>query len=296
MYPFNFEPSCHGFNPTEVFVVMPFDNKYDTVFTELIQPSVKLVMTNLSRDLYPYRTKDDPRTISGWNEVIEHLYPAQIVLGVLTKEINANVYYELGIAHATQVIQRQVLIAEEDYNPQFDTKDLIFMKYSPEKPEASVEELAERIEAALNGWNVEKERIVKNAIANISPTEFEILMHWGRRPRFSLKTSEEGPTDYEREIATFHGRDSRFMQGVFERHCAAIGELQRAGLLGLETDAEPGLIRFSYWWTDLGNLVLMKFEQIDNVERMQRYQDMPQHLRPPTSSFAPTYTPDQDNI
>ena len=289
MYPFNFEPSCPGLNPTEVFVVMPFDSKYDKVFTELIQPSVKLVETDLSHDLYAYRTKDDLRTISGWNEVMEHLYPAQVVLGVLTKEINANVYYELGIAHATQVIQRQVLIAEEGYKPQFDTKDLIFMKYSPEQPEAFVKELAERIKAALNEWNVEEERIVKNAIANISPIEFEILMHWGRHRQFSLKTSAGGPTDYEVEIATVHGGDSRFMQGVFERHCAAIGKLQQAGLLGLDTDAEPGLIKFSYWWTDLGNLVLLKFKQIDNEERKKRYQHLPQHLHHSTSSFAPTY-------
>lgn len=290
MYPHNFEPSLSGLNPEEVFVVMPFDSKYDKVFTELIQPAVKLVETNLPHNLSAYRTKGDLRTILGWNEVMEHLYSAQVVLGVLTEEINANVYYELGIAHATQVIQRQVLIAEEGYKPQFDTKDLIFMKYSPEKLENSVEELVERIKAAFDGWNVEKERIVKNAIANISPIEFEILMHWGRNRGFSLKTSAGGPTDYEVEIAAAHGGDSRFMQGVFERHCAAIGELQRAGLLGLDTDAEPGLIKFSYWWTDLGNLVLMKFEQIDNEERRQRYQNMPQHLRHPTSSFAPTYT------
>ena len=50
---------------------------------------------------------------------------AQIVLGVLTDD-NPNVFYELGIAHATQPITRQILIAENGYKPRFDTKDLIY--------------------------------------------------------------------------------------------------------------------------------------------------------------------------
>ena len=85
---------------------MPFAPEYDRVFTDLIQPAVAIAANNLERSLSPYRTKGDPRTTSGWVEVLEHLYTAQVVLGVLTKEVNANVQYELGIAHATQPIRR----------------------------------------------------------------------------------------------------------------------------------------------------------------------------------------------
>ena len=185
MYPYDFKPTLHGLNPEEVFVVMPFDKKYDSVYTDLIEPAVKLTASNLSRNLGPYRTKDDPRTISGWLEVLEHLYPAQVVLGVLTVEVNANVYYELGIAHATQQLRRQVLIAEDAYSPQFDTKDLIFLKYSPSNLAASVSDLANRIETALIEWDVEQERLVKHAIANLSPIDFEVSCFGGIRARIS---------------------------------------------------------------------------------------------------------------
>ena len=80
MYPYNFVPTRLGLNPEEVFVVMPFDEKYEDVFTDLIDPAVRVVSTKLSRALVAYRTKDDPRTISGWIQVLEHSYPAQIVL------------------------------------------------------------------------------------------------------------------------------------------------------------------------------------------------------------------------
>lgn len=103
MYPFSFRPSTKGINHREVFVVMPFDPEYDCVFHELIEKAVSIVADRKKTDLYPFRTDKDPRTVLGWVEVLEHLYPAKIVLGVLTKETNANVFYELGIAHATSI-------------------------------------------------------------------------------------------------------------------------------------------------------------------------------------------------
>jgi hypothetical protein len=134
MYPYDFDPSLRGLNPEEVFVVMPFAPVYDPIYTDMVEPAVRVAGTSLQRSLRAYRTKGDLRTTSGWIEVMDHLYTAQIILGVLTSTVNPNVHYELGIAHATQPICRQVLIAEKDYKPQFDTKDLIFMEYSPLRP------------------------------------------------------------------------------------------------------------------------------------------------------------------
>lgn len=279
MYPYDFEPSLKGLNPEEIFVVMPFASKYDPVFTHLIEPAVQQVDRKMKRPLTGYRTKGDPRTTSGWLEVLEHLCSAQVVLGVLTEEANPNVYYELGIAHATQPIRRQVLIAETNYRPQFDTKDLIFMRYAPGTPADSVSDLAQRVETALVEWKVDQERMVRHAIAKLSPFDFEVVMFWAGRGNFAFGTSGTGPSDYERQISAVHGGDKRFMNGVFERHCGAIGRLQQNGLLGLSTHAASGHIEFSYYWTDLGNLVLVHFQLIDDSERRRRYEGMPKHLR-----------------
>lgn len=279
MYPYEFTPTRKGLNPEEVFVVMPFANKYDQVYNDLIKPAVDSAAKQLNRSLSPYRTKGDLRTTSGWIEVMEHLYTAQVVLGVLTKQVNANVQYELGIAHATQPIRRQVLIAEKGYKPAFDTKDIIFMKYSPNSLNDSVSDLADRIQTALQEWEVEQENIVRHAIAKITPFEFEIIMQWASMTHFAVATAGSGPVDYELHVAQTHGHDKRYMQGVFRRHCDAIGRLQRSGLLGLNTRAVPPRVEFSYYWTDLGNLVLLKFGLIDQPERLQRYEKMPEHLR-----------------
>jgi hypothetical protein len=279
MYPYNFEPTLRGLNPEEVFVVMPFDSKYDTVFKDLIEVATGRAAEKLKRSLRAYRTKGDPRTTSGWIEVLEHLFPAQVVLGVLTVETNANVHYELGIAHSTQPLSRQVLIAEDGYRPQFDTKDLIFLRYDPGNPAASVDSLAERIETALTSWSQGQERVVRHAIARLSPYDFEVVMAWGHVRSFAVKTTDGGPADYYRRMAALHAGDRDYMDGVFGRHCEAIARLQEIGLLGLETNPAPGGVTFSYWWTDLGNMVLAQFNLIDDSERRARFARMPSHLR-----------------
>jgi hypothetical protein len=158
MYPYDFTPRLKGLNPEGVFVVMPFAGDYDKIYTELIDPAVASAGRKLGRVLRAYRTKGDLRTTSGWIEVMEHLYTAQVVLGVLTNAVNANVQYELGIAHSSQPIQRQVLIAEREHKPAFDTKDLIFMEYSASSPGDSVAELAERIQTSIEWWGLSKRR------------------------------------------------------------------------------------------------------------------------------------------
>ena len=179
MYPFDFEPSNKGINPEEIFAVMPLAEEYKDVFNILIKNATSQVAARRGIKLEAFRSDLDPRTVARWIQVLEHLYPAQIVLGVLTEKINPNVFYELGIAHATQPLSRQVLIAEKEYFPRFDTKDLIFMRYDHGNVAASIDELAKRIEAALDSWRYENELLVRKAIARLSPFDFEFVMAWG---------------------------------------------------------------------------------------------------------------------
>jgi hypothetical protein len=103
MYPYNFRPNYSGIDHKKIFVVMPFDKKYDKVLAELIIPATKeanrILRHKKSLRLSPYRTKDDLKTQSGWINVLENLNTAQIVLGVLSGA-NPNVFYELGISYA----------------------------------------------------------------------------------------------------------------------------------------------------------------------------------------------------
>jgi hypothetical protein len=161
MYAFDFVTKARGIDHTLIFVAMPFDNKYNTIYNDLIIPAIDRTNIKLNNKgallLKPFRTKDDIRTTSGWINVLEHLNVAQIVIGVMTDN-NQNVFYEMGIAHATQQIARQILIANKGYERSFDTKDLIYHEYDENMISNSIDALANKITDAIKTYNLELEK------------------------------------------------------------------------------------------------------------------------------------------
>ncbi|MFH1974919.1 MAG: hypothetical protein ABIJ52_05065 [Pseudomonadota bacterium] len=69
MYAFDFKPTTNGIDHRLIFVAMPFDDKYDPIFNDLIEPATALANVKLNNNnnlkLKPFRTKDDIRTTSG---------------------------------------------------------------------------------------------------------------------------------------------------------------------------------------------------------------------------------------
>lgn len=278
MYPYDFRPKQKAINFIEVFVVMPFDKEYDDIFTKLIEPATKKANEILNytghQALSAYRTKEDIRTTSGWINVLEHLLTAQVVIGVLTSD-NANVFYELGVAHATEPITRQILIANKGYKPKFDTKDLIYYEYEDDL-EKSVEPLAIRIADAIKTYAIEQERKIHQARMLLSPYEFELLMIHGGTRNFALHTSMKGKTQYEKAMVKKFGER---MKGCFEKHVQAIANLCSHGILGFNTssDVKEGktIVHFSYHWTELGNCILNLMKLISLEELKARREGMP---------------------
>lgn len=274
MYPYEFEPKRPGINHREIFVAMPFDPKYDDVFEVLIKQATEEANKRLGYDeslsLSAYRTKDDIRTTSGWINILEHLLTAQIVLGVLTSD-NPNVFYELGIAHATQPVTRQILMANKGYKPKFNTKDLIYHEYDDSNLESSIEPLARKIEDAIKTYKIQHEKIVHLARMRIGPREFEVVMKHGWNSHFVLDTSEEGLQNYEEQ----------FGRGTIEKHIYGITNLCQQRLLALytisERDDESGQVRveFSYYWTSLGNDVLHLLNLITEEKSRERKSTLP---------------------
>jgi len=266
MYPYEFEPKRKGINNKKLFVVMPFSKKYDNIYLDLIDPAVDEANKKFEKEGYPplepYRSRDDIRTISGWINVLERLYTAKIVLGVLTSN-NPNVFYELGIAHATQPITRQILIAHKRYKPKFDLKDLIFYKYD-KNLQKSVVPLAKKIEDAVKWYKIEEEKRVHKARMHVGSYGFAVMMRHGEHKNFVIPFSKK--EKYE-EI---------YGEGSFESHLIGITNLCNQNLIGLNTakrDSEG--VEYSYWWTGLGNEVLQLIGKIKEEEKRERNLNLP---------------------
>lgn len=284
MYVYNFKPTFQSIEFRKVFIAMPFEDKYDNIFHKLIEPAVQLASQKLGLKkeevLFAFRTKEDINTTSGWINVMENLLTAQVVIGVLTSN-NPNVFYELGIAHATQPLVRQILIAKKDYKPRFDLKDLIFYGYENNFGK-SIDPLAIRIKQSIEMYKTEEDKIFHRARMPIGPYEFEVLMDHANDRNFVMHTSKQGREDYQNWAKQKHNDDEQYWKGAFERHVVAITNLGRQGLLGLNTKSERTAtgtgVEFSYHWTDLGNCVLNLMKLITDEELKARRRGMPKYF------------------
>ena len=274
MYPYKFKPEQPGIRHTEIFVAMPFDSKYNAIYENLICPAAveanKTLELPEKQHLKPFITKDDIRTTSGWINVLEHLIPARIVIGVLTSPHNGNVFYELGIAHALQPISRQILIAEEGYERTFDTKDLIYYNYDQDDLKGSIVPLSKRIVDAYRTYKIEEERIIRQYRRALTPYALEVCMIHGKNRNFAIAQDAAGRAKYEDEFGC----------GAYDRYIKGLDLLCRRALVGLNhktlrSDDSGVLMENSYYWTSLGNDVLHFLEIIDGTVLMKRREEMP---------------------
>jgi len=260
MYAFDFKPTHQGIDHGLIFVAMPFDVEYNIIYDDLIVPATILANKKLHFPLrHPFRTKDDIKTTSGWISVLENLYTAQIVIGVLTGN-NINVFYELGIAHATQQIARQILIAEKGYKPSFDTKDLIYLEYDEKKISESVEPLGDKIVQAIEDYDLRKDIEVKKARGALGVAGFCAILRYGKDRNFAVHAHELLELENQDKAPYRDGLDILCQQGLL--------------FLNTAIQAGPKPISFSYWWTGIGNDVLRLLDIITDDQLLKRKTDI----------------------
>ena len=239
MYPYNFRPQNVFIDRNKVFVAMPFEKKYEYIYEDLVLPSIEKVYYKSDIRLKPYLVKDPQYTRTGWIDILENIYTSRIVIGVLTSD-NPNVFYELGIAHATQQIERQLLIAPNDYKPKFDLKDLIYIKYDSKDLKSGVADLSNAIMDTLKLYDYENDRLVQQALSKLSTMELAIINDFYRQSHFVPTSDEDSLLETEFRLGT-----------AFLCH---------AGLLRLSFKSVTEVLKqISYYWTDLGNSVLKKW-------------------------------------
>ena len=275
MYPYNFLKQHRSINHRKIFVVMPLAEEYNNIYKSLIKRAVEdaneiLNFVKKEEKLFCIRADDDVTTRTGWENVLEHLTSARIVLGVLTDQ-NHNVFYELGIAHSTQPIERQLLIADNKYDPAFDIKDLIFYKYDPKDWDKSKIELAKWIVEVFKSYDIENEKVIKQARMSLGPYAFEVIMKRSRSSHFAIQLGNEEQIKQFEEIEGL---------GAIERFVLGIQTLCDHKLLGLNTISRPkgeGVnVEFSYYWTSLGNDVLYMMGLIPEPELLRRRVKLPE--------------------
>ncbi|MFX0136507.1 MAG: hypothetical protein ACFFDN_22900 [Candidatus Hodarchaeota archaeon] len=132
------------FTKLNAFVLMPFDKEFNEVYTDLIKPAFEAVGYKVER-------ADD--IVSHENilkDIVRSIAKADLIIADLTS-LNANVFYELGIAHT---LQKPVIIITQSIDEvPFDLASYRVIQYSTHFKETPklAEKLKERGEKAKGG-------------------------------------------------------------------------------------------------------------------------------------------------
>lgn len=155
------------------FVIMPFGGWLDDYYRDIYAPAIK------SAGLDPHRADDLFRPSTIVNDIWAYTKRARVILADLSGK-NANVFYELGLAHA--LAKPAILVAESMDDVPFDLRALRVLVYDKNAPD----------------WGAGLEAKVKSSIDEVLKSPAEAVL-----PAF-LDTRGSGPkptlTPQEKEM------------------------------------------------------------------------------------------------
>ena len=141
------------------FVMMPFASPIGTYFSQIYEPAIK------KAGLTPVRADTD---IFGTGKIIDQIWrgisDAKILLADLTTK-NANVFYELGLAHALN--KPVVLVAGKHDDVPFDLRHIRVIYYELDDPFWGAKLLDKVAENLLSALSNPEEALFKTILSEV---------------------------------------------------------------------------------------------------------------------------------
>ncbi|GEM_PF-4102110 len=247
MYPYDFKPSSEWPIHDRVFVAMPFAEEYKWIYDDIIQPAVKQCK------MKSHRADEDPATQVGWRNIMEQIHSCRLMISVIDKDHNANVYYEMGIAHALRPIDTQIIMTPNlsDFQRKFDLQHITDIKY-PRKRGCTrqITQAINNLENAIRdklslSVTLEKKRICE-AVKWLTPLENKAIhdvIDKSRKSHFTLQIEKDAHMQL-------------IISDLFKKKLLRLSlHSMRSGVLIKESH--------SIYWTELGLHVLHTLQLID---------------------------------
>ncbi len=174
------------------FTIMPFKEPFDTYFATIISPAIE------DAGLEPIRGDSVFMSSSIVGDIWKKTQEAKVIIAELTDK-NANVFYELGLAHA--IGKPVILISEKIDDVPFDLRNYRVITYDKNNP-AWGDELHSKIIEFLKATVSEPIEAVPTMFRKIvksqAPSESEI----------SLRLTElEKKVDSIKQVSSYRGRE-----------------------------------------------------------------------------------------
>lgn len=171
IYPRHFFATPVPREPTG-FILMPFDFAFDAVH-EAIAAAIE------RSGLQPVRADDVFLTRAALEKILRGIGEAEVVVADVTGR-NANVFYEVGIAHAVK--DNVILIAQDlERDVPFDLRHIDHVIYTQD--ESGLIELASRLEEVIRSLDPEPEHSPAESTAPQSATAADLrVLSWNMNP------------------------------------------------------------------------------------------------------------------
>lgn len=227
-----------------VFVAMPFHDEFKKTWEEAIRPAVE-------EDLSPALTavRVDISTLSGSivTDILDGIAHARIVLadisiardGKWKGQRNANVMYELGLAHATRQSPEVILIRADSEEINFDLAGIRVNSYDRSDLSNARTQIHFLLKDALREIDQSKSIQVLKAVDALDSDAMDFINLWA-------------------DDVGFHGPSANNMGAALLsiNKSAALSRLQSLGIVRCEPNHSSG--KPAFIWTAFGKAVIAK--------------------------------------
>ena len=172
MYPATFFGLFPAFPKDErAFVAMSFDSRFDGRWKDVIAPAIRAVRVN-DVPLDPHRVDLRKAGDSILTEILDGIGRCRVFLADITAiaEVNgravrnANVMYEVGVAHAVRLAEEVILFRSDDLDLIFDVANVRVHRYDPDgAPEAARQFVTDTMSQCLREIDLKKALAVRQA-------------------------------------------------------------------------------------------------------------------------------------
>ena len=167
----------------KVFVAMSFDKRFDARWENVIKPAIARVAINTDR-LEAQRV--DARVVSDsiLTEILSGIANAKLVFADITMLNklddtpirNANVLYEVGIAHAVRLPEEVILFRSDSEKLLFDTSNVRVNSYDPDgNPDAAQTKVSEALFDSLKELELKRHLAVQRGLESLDFQTWSIL-------------------------------------------------------------------------------------------------------------------------
>ena len=255
---FSFERIFENKQRNELFVCMPFHDSLDEKFSIIREAAKKVgfddairVKENKISDVITTKIFDG---IANSKMLLFDLsddpkYPCD-----LSKQVNGNVLYELGIANSFRDPQDIILIRNKKSNRlPFDISAMTYIEYDDEKDELS-DKLISSMKELLSNQDWSKSKLVKSVIQSLNELSVSLMYRFGRNP--------DGHRHFNSIDMSIEYKDT-------------VARLVDLGILRFACKCDGEYKEYAYHWTALGYEVMKAL----NIKRLsaQEYESQPHY-------------------